>query len=64
MGDGAPNPGWCCREPGDWLMSLLPEDPENTILKRLKKTSPERQTDTETPAMQATVMASNLPATA
>jgi membrane protein required for colicin V production len=22
---------------GDWLMSLLPDDPENTILKRLKK---------------------------
>lgn len=22
---------------GDWLMSLLPEDPENTILKKLKK---------------------------
>ncbi|CAM5412407.1 Pur regulon 18 kDa protein OS=Afipia felis OX=1035 GN=cvpA PE=4 SV=1 [Afipia felis] len=26
---------------GDWLMSLLPDDPENTILKRFKKTKPE-----------------------
>jgi membrane protein required for colicin V production len=31
---------------GQWLMSMLPEDPENTILKRLKKPRPE---DTETP---------------
>jgi len=28
---------------GDWLMSLLPDDPENTILKRLKK--PGSETD-------------------
>ena len=26
---------------GDWLMSMLPDDPENTILKRLKRTKPE-----------------------
>jgi membrane protein required for colicin V production len=26
---------------GNWLMSLLPDDPENTILKRFKKTKPE-----------------------
>jgi membrane protein required for colicin V production len=26
---------------GDWLISLLPEDPENTILKRLKRPKPE-----------------------
>ena len=26
---------------GDWLLSLLPDDPENTILKRFKKTKPE-----------------------
>src|SRR2546430_4472389 len=26
---------------GDWLMSLLPDDPENTILKRFKKNKPE-----------------------
>jgi membrane protein required for colicin V production len=31
---------------GQWLMSMLPEDPEGTILKRLKKPHPE---DTETP---------------
>ena len=33
---------------GDWLLSLLPDDPENTILKRFKKTKPEddQQTDT------------------
>jgi membrane protein required for colicin V production len=28
---------------GDWLKGLLPEDPENTILKRLKKKSSEDQ---------------------
>jgi membrane protein required for colicin V production len=26
---------------GDWLISLLPEDPENTILKRLRRPKPE-----------------------
>jgi membrane protein required for colicin V production len=26
---------------GDWLMSMLPDDPENTILKRLKKPKPD-----------------------
>jgi membrane protein required for colicin V production len=30
---------------GQWLMSMLPEDPESTILKRLKR----RPEDTETP---------------
>lgn len=31
---------------GDWLMSLLPDDPENTILKRFKKPkTDEEQTD-------------------
>ncbi|KPF96884.1 colicin V synthesis protein [Rhodopseudomonas sp. AAP120] len=31
---------------GDWLMTLLPNDPENTILKRFKKNKPEEeQTD-------------------
>ncbi|RJF78847.1 CvpA family protein [Rhodopseudomonas palustris] len=31
---------------GDWLMTLLPDDPENTILKRFKKNKPEEeQTD-------------------
>jgi membrane protein required for colicin V production len=28
---------------GEWLMSLLPEDPETTILKRLKKKKPEEE---------------------
>jgi membrane protein required for colicin V production len=28
---------------GHWLMSVLPDDPESTILKRLKKTKPEDQ---------------------
>jgi membrane protein required for colicin V production len=28
---------------GDWLMSMLPEDPENTILKRLKRPKPEEE---------------------
>ena len=33
---------------GDWLMSLLPDDPENTILKKFKKNKPDDdQTDTE-----------------
>ena len=33
---------------GDWLMSLLPDDPDNTILKRFKKNKPdEEQTDAE-----------------
>src|SRR5712692_6935416 len=36
---------------GDWLMSLLPDDPENTILKRFKKNKPDdEQTDTDTAA--------------
>src|SRR6266581_2152594 len=38
---------------GDWLMSMLPDDPESTILKRLKKPKPEEeepQKMTETPA--------------
>ena len=30
---------------GDWLMSLLPDDPESTILKRFKK----RPSDEDTP---------------
>jgi membrane protein required for colicin V production len=36
---------------GQWLMSLLPDDPENTILKRFKKNKPE---DEQTDADQAT----------
>jgi membrane protein required for colicin V production len=30
---------------GQWLMSMLPDDPESTILKRLKKPKPEDQDD-------------------
>ena len=33
---------------GNWLMALLPDDPENTILKRFKKNKPDdEQTDAE-----------------
>lgn len=33
---------------GNWLMALLPDDPENTILKRFKKNKPEdEQTDSD-----------------
>src|SRR6476619_5009128 len=40
---------------GQWLMSLLPDDPENTILKRFKKNKPDdEQTDAE-PATPAAV---------
>jgi membrane protein required for colicin V production len=34
---------------GDWLMSLLPDDPENTILKRLRRPKGEQQAAPETP---------------
>ncbi|TCT05184.1 CvpA family protein [Aquabacter spiritensis] len=37
---------------GNWLVSLLPDDPENTILKRLRRTPGE---DGETPAAPGTV---------
>src|SRR5882757_7052543 len=32
---------------GDWLMSLLPDDPENTILKRFKKSKPDEEQQTD-----------------
>jgi membrane protein required for colicin V production len=35
---------------GQWLMSMLPEDPENTILKRLKRQKPEDPDQPDTPA--------------
>src|SRR5436189_804948 len=39
---------------GQWLMSLLPDDPENTILKRFKKNKPDdEQTDAEPAAPAA-----------
>jgi len=34
---------------GQWLMSMLPEDPESTILKRLKRNNPEDQEQPESP---------------
>jgi membrane protein required for colicin V production len=35
---------------GDWLMSMLPDDPESTILKRLKRPKPEDGEPQDTPA--------------
>jgi len=35
---------------GQWLMSMLPDDPESTILKRLKRNKPEEQDQPEAPA--------------
>jgi membrane protein required for colicin V production len=32
---------------GDWLMALLPDDPENTILKRFKKNKPDEEATDE-----------------
>jgi membrane protein required for colicin V production len=32
---------------GDWLLSLLPDDPENTILKRFKKNKPDEEQQTD-----------------
>src|SRR5262249_55722328 len=34
---------------GDWLMSMLPDDPESTILKRLKKPKIEEQEPQDAP---------------
>jgi membrane protein required for colicin V production len=34
---------------GDWLMSMLPDDPESTILKRLKKPKPDEEPSTDDP---------------
>jgi membrane protein required for colicin V production len=36
---------------GEWLKGLLPDDPENTILKKFKKNKPEDESDAE-PAQQ------------
>ena len=35
---------------GDWLMALLPDDPENTILKRFKKNKPDEEPTDADPA--------------
>ena len=37
------------KKTGDTLMSMLPEDPENTILKRLKRPKPEDQEQPDAP---------------
>jgi membrane protein required for colicin V production len=37
---------------GDWLMSMLPDDPESTILKRFKKPLPEDSEPAEVPPGQ------------
>jgi membrane protein required for colicin V production len=37
---------------GDWLMSMLPDDPESTILKRFKKPLPDDSDQPETPPGQ------------
>jgi membrane protein required for colicin V production len=37
------------KKTGDTLMSMLPEDPENTILKRLKRPKPEDQDQPDNP---------------
>jgi membrane protein required for colicin V production len=34
---------------GDWLMSMLPDDPESTILKRLKKPKPDEEPSADDP---------------
>ena len=34
---------------GDWLMSMLPDDPESTILKRLKKPKPDEEPSADEP---------------
>lgn len=39
---------------GDWLMSLLPDDPENTILKRFKKKGDEDQQTDAAPDQRST----------
>jgi membrane protein required for colicin V production len=41
---------------GDWLMSMLPDDPESTILKRLKKPKPEEEEPpTPTPGQRSSL---------
>jgi membrane protein required for colicin V production len=37
---------------GDWLMSMLPDDPESTILKRFKKPQPEDSEPADAPPGQ------------
>jgi membrane protein required for colicin V production len=43
------------RSTGDWLMSLLPEDPESTILKRLKRPKGDDQDPDASPDQRSEV---------
>jgi len=40
---------------GDWLMSMLPDDPESTILKRLKKPKPDEEEPPPTPGQRSSL---------
>ena len=40
---------------GDWLMSMLPDVPESTILKRLKKPKPEEDEGTPAPGQRSSL---------
>jgi membrane protein required for colicin V production len=41
---------------GTWLMSMLPDDPESTILKRLKKPKPEDQDSPDNPDQRSELL--------
>ena len=43
---------------GNWLMSLLPDDPESTILKRFKKTKPDDEQTDAAPDLRPSTTAS------
>ena|SRR5438874_645341 len=40
---------------GDWLMSMLPDDPESTILKRLKRPRPDDGEPADTPEQRGAI---------
>jgi membrane protein required for colicin V production len=41
---------------GQWLMSMLPDDPESTILKRLKRPKPEDQDAPDNPDQRSELL--------
>jgi len=41
---------------GQWLMSMLPDDPESTILKRLKRPKPEDDTPDSNPDQRSELL--------
>ena len=41
---------------GDWLISMLPDDPESTILKRLKRPKPEDDTPDSNPDQRSELL--------